>query len=504
MSDSLKSLLELGRRNPIHVAALSVLLLTTFWMDLATLTQYPIAVGVDGYYYVLQVDHLWTTGNLYFATPTPLVLYYLAALKFLIPDTVLAIKIGACLLHALLAIGIFLLAKELTRSFWLGFISALIVAITRSRFYFEAEFLNNLGSIVLLVWCGWSLCRLVASRRRKWLYLSLALFGASVVSHRSAVIVAVVFAVLLLLLRKAITGTQNQKIVAIVIMSLVWLTPAILANRSLILEFIHSTNELRRWPAWPIAGALFADELLLFVTATAMLIVLGLLARKSKLTASHYVFGCIALYSLLITLNPFFNPETGLTGLAGRVRVLSYIQSAVMVSGLVLTAYSLLPALPAYLAATLLPLIAFCIVSPLPLGLSTGYLARRVRLIEGLQLHAPELGAATFVVASHGDQFVVRNFTGISSAQRPPETNVFPAVYWLINESSEESTLVPASVLIAKTGGGRISLIEDASLSARLKSISQFERLQLFNVNPHLRRTFESRAVRLSSESARK
>src|SRR5689334_11522463 len=121
-----KSLLELSRRSPIPVVALSLLLLTAFWVDLTALTQYPTAVGVDGYYYVLQVNHLRSTGNLYFATPTPLVIYFLAALKSLIPETVLAIKVGACLLQVLLILGLCLLVRELTGSFALGLVSGLL------------------------------------------------------------------------------------------------------------------------------------------------------------------------------------------------------------------------------------------------------------------------------------------------------------------------------------------------------------------------------------------
>jgi len=331
---SFKSLLELSHRSPTPVVALSLLLLTAFWVDLTSLTQYPTAVGVDGYYYVLQVDHLRSTGNLYFATPTPLVIYFLAALKSLIPETVLAIKVGAGLLQVLLILGLFLLIRELTGSFALGLVSGLLAAIIRSRFYFEAEFLNNLGSIVLLIWSGWSLYRFLVAHRRVWLYLSFVLFAAGVFSHRSAAMIALLFAILLLMFRKAIVGTRNQRIVAVVVAGMVWFAPAILANRSLTLELIHSPNELRTWPAWPIAGALFADELLLLAISIAMLIALGLLSHKCELRAAHYIFGCVALYSLLITLNPFVNPETGLTGLAGRIRALSYVQSALLLPGL--------------------------------------------------------------------------------------------------------------------------------------------------------------------------
>ena len=37
------------------------------WRDAAALLKYPVAVGVDGYYYVLQVKQLLNTGHLHFS-----------------------------------------------------------------------------------------------------------------------------------------------------------------------------------------------------------------------------------------------------------------------------------------------------------------------------------------------------------------------------------------------------------------------------------------------------
>jgi hypothetical protein len=49
--------------------------------DAAVLFKYPFAVGVDGYYYVLQINELRTQGRLYFPTRTPLILYLLTGVS---------------------------------------------------------------------------------------------------------------------------------------------------------------------------------------------------------------------------------------------------------------------------------------------------------------------------------------------------------------------------------------------------------------------------------------
>jgi hypothetical protein len=49
--------------------------------DARLLTQYSVPVGIDGYYYIIQINELLTHGRLYFQSRTPLVFYALAVLS---------------------------------------------------------------------------------------------------------------------------------------------------------------------------------------------------------------------------------------------------------------------------------------------------------------------------------------------------------------------------------------------------------------------------------------
>src|ERR1041385_2276171 len=80
---------------------LLLLLIAVTLRDLTLLLSYPVAAGLDGYYYVLQVDEFLKLGRFYFPSNTPFVFLFLAGIRLLTGDTVLAVKIGGVALHAL-------------------------------------------------------------------------------------------------------------------------------------------------------------------------------------------------------------------------------------------------------------------------------------------------------------------------------------------------------------------------------------------------------------------
>src|SRR5215207_4600160 len=79
-----------------------ILLGLAAWRDASVLFRYPIAVGFNGYYYVLQVDSLRTQGHLCYPTMTPVVFYGVAGLRYLVRDTPQTVKASGILMHILL------------------------------------------------------------------------------------------------------------------------------------------------------------------------------------------------------------------------------------------------------------------------------------------------------------------------------------------------------------------------------------------------------------------
>ncbi len=66
-------------------------------------------------------------------------------------------------------------------------------------------------------------------------------------------------------------------------------------------------------------------------------------------------------------------------------------------------------------------LLAFALVNmsrPIPKGLEMDFLSRRSILIAGLRKMAPSVPIGSFIVAPHGDQFIVTHILGVAAQNR--------------------------------------------------------------------------------------
>src|SRR5205823_980836 len=149
------------------LVVLSIFLLLT--RDFLVLFPHQIQPGVDGYYYVLQIDTLYQTGLPYFSTPSLLILYLFVLIKYLVSDTILAIKIGTILLGATLGAGVGYLLYLLTRSARWASIGLLILYSSVLHLYYITELLSNLGGVTFLVWAACGLVKAVQTKRRGWI-----------------------------------------------------------------------------------------------------------------------------------------------------------------------------------------------------------------------------------------------------------------------------------------------------------------------------------------------
>lgn len=86
-----------------------MLLIFVATRDASYLFSYPVAVGADGYYYVLQINELLKNHHLYYPSNTPIIFWILAALTLVTKNAVVAIKLGSiafnlCLCSAFLCL----------------------------------------------------------------------------------------------------------------------------------------------------------------------------------------------------------------------------------------------------------------------------------------------------------------------------------------------------------------------------------------------------------------
>ncbi|MDP1829354.1 MAG: hypothetical protein Q8L48_39175 [Archangium sp.] len=110
--------------------------------------------GWDGYSYVVQVERLVSEGRLHWPDAS-WVTYFLAALHVVIPSAVVAVKVGACLLSALVVPAAWRLGRSLALEHG-GWLLALWAAASPTLTHLAGDFAKNLGVVApLLLVLAW-------------------------------------------------------------------------------------------------------------------------------------------------------------------------------------------------------------------------------------------------------------------------------------------------------------------------------------------------------------
>jgi hypothetical protein len=417
--------------------------------DAAILFKYPFAVGVDGYYYVLQINELMTHGRLYFPTRTPLVLYLLTGVSYLTGDLATAVKVSALTLYAALCGGVFALVRSLTRSTWLGVLGAALAAVSGPHLYMVTEFVNQLGAVTFLTWGAWCALRALGARRRKtWVLLALSCTAAAWLSHTSAIMITVALCAALaltwMLIGRGASGGRYRS-EALLTVVLLWLAPAILALQKLGGAAGPESEVLTR-PRLPLSRAAAAEQMLLMLVCPAVLVIISFARRGARAAAADLFFGAVALLGVLVTVNPFLNNVPG-NGLVWRLSVLSYLEVALLVPYLV---YLLLPwrrGVALAVALLVWPLTIWGCYGERPLGIESRRLSRRGDLLQSLPALRGQLGAKPIVLSPHGEQFVVSWALGVPSQQAWPDDGSYEPVYWLLH-NVEPQLLTPSMLVV--------------------------------------------------------
>jgi hypothetical protein len=423
-----------GSKLPLLGAAALILLAAA--RDAALLLRHPVAVGTDGYYYVLQVNELLTHGRLYYPTNTPLVFYLLAGVNFLTGDTVASVKLGSVAFHALLCFGVYALVSSTTRDRRLGVLGAAVAALSGMHLYMIAEFVKNSAALALLAWGAWGAVRFFRRRRAVWAVLSAVLIIGAALCHKSAWALILAATPLALLSRWLVTHDSGRRYKAAAWAALVVLVvlPWLLAAQPLIELPVWLSGELLARPRWPVSLAEPVGTPEGIVLLAAALLTLLLLSRRTSLPSGGFriLMGAVAIWSLLVTLNPFLVHDVRNNGVVGRLGHLSYLQDALLLSGLAwLALRSGRGAASALLLAVLIMLAASVNSAP-PKGLRPDFLSGQESLLKALPAERGRLGERPLVLARHGDEFLVTWALGVPAQQKFPQDSAGGAIHWLL------------------------------------------------------------------------
>lgn len=472
----------------VAIVALLIVLVTGAVRDARRLSQYNVPVGIDGYYYVLQIDALKNNHRLYFPSHTPFVLYFLTVISFFTNDAVTAVKVGSVLLETLLCIGIFALTVSATHNLCLGVLSSALATVSGLHLYMIAEFINTLGALTFLVWSGWFTIRWVQTRALKWISLAVVFLAAAVFSHQMAIGVVLVVAVCLFLFKGLVSSKSEGRyaFATLIVLVAIYFAPALLKAQAVVDIPERLRTELTAIPHWPISYSYFPETLMLAVFApVALLLLLGPMRRTAAGTLGGSLAGLVAIWSLLVTLNPFLTEDRGWTEIVGRIRGLAYIQVALIFPAVIWLMFSARRKFAFYVLAILPPFAILTALSPLPLGLRGEYLMRRAELAQNLPHYIDRVSKDSLIIASHGDQFLVTATLGVASQRLPPENSESRTVYWLLDTSKNQSPALE-SIVVVEYPTSRTVLVEGEVLRSYLLSAPDVEKRRLISYNRHL------------------
>jgi hypothetical protein len=200
------------------------------------------------------------------------------------------------------------------------------------------------------------------------------------------------------------------------------------------------------------------------------------------------VLGGLAVWSIIITLNPFISSEQGFLAIGGRLRTLAYIQVAIIVPA-VISELRKPPrkVLFAFAFFVTSMMIWSAVVKPLPFGAHPDFLERRGRLVKGLRSTEMPLKTNSLIIAAHGDQFVVTSITGIKSQQTFPTTQPDVDIYWLLSKIPPQLVDSSETIISTQNDGYQTILIKhDEIFNKKIQNRSI--QLQYMRHNPHLQK----------------
>ena len=184
---------------PKYLLALALIFAVGFLLRMANTAKSPYLVkGIDGPYYISQVDYLVETGKL-LHKDSPLAFYYLFLWRLLLGDTVKALKIGMSVITGLMCLPTFFVARRIARDDTVAILSAFLSVFNPYLFEMTYNLYKNEIGLLLLLTFFVLFFRLVSADgvRRKWktLVILLLVFIALWATHIMATGMAVLFSI---------------------------------------------------------------------------------------------------------------------------------------------------------------------------------------------------------------------------------------------------------------------------------------------------------------------
>lgn len=389
-------------------------------------------------------------------------------------------------MHLSLGLALFSIARYFTKSFLLGIVAFAVCSISGLHRYMVVEYISYLGSISFLAWAAYFWIRYYSENRR----LHLAVCGTlcllvSIGSHKSAISLILLYVILVFLafhLIKAFQDGNQTRLYLILSASFcIFISPALLSLQPFFALPASWRFEISAVPQFPASISTFPELLILFLESIAIMTGIFVWKLRSENKTNATIYLALTASSLAVSLNPFISSQFGFANVGGRLRVLAYIQAALIIPGVIWLLQEKMPKIKWLVPAIAVPIMLWSFFNPLPLGAQPDYLARRERLIQGLQSNLPPIGSNSIIIAAHGEQFVVTYTTGIPSQQSYPKDK-YESVYWLLN--LVPTTFLDSSMQVIakdKIGTNTVLIKDSPTFRQRLQSPEVRQLLRMGN-----------------------
>lgn len=243
-------------------------------------------------------------------------------------------------------------------------------------------------------------------------------------------------------------------------------------------------------PGFPFGPVAIAEKLILSIAAPLALFFLSGLPKVSRKSPQSHLICITALWSLVITLNPFLNHGLGWDGTVTRLNGLSYVQIAILLPGLIWLSTLVQKDSWLYLVALFTPFFVLSVSASLPTGMQAAYLHNRSQIIEEFPKQIPNIVPGALIIAEQGTQFVVTFASGLPAQNLLPRSESSRLdIYWVLFGVKPHMLGEPMTKLAIGDRGTFTVLIRNEELKKYLSLLADGDRRYLFAVNSHLYQT---------------
>ncbi len=153
----------------------------------------PFPVGVDGYFYPVQLRSVLETGALEY--PASQLSFYLMAPLAALTDPITGAKLGAALFGALIALPAYGIGAHLGRSRGAGLLAAVLATTSAGSAFLTIEFVKNGIGLTVALTALWLILHAIESPSRTRIAGAIAGVIAALLAHKMAAAIVVVVAI---------------------------------------------------------------------------------------------------------------------------------------------------------------------------------------------------------------------------------------------------------------------------------------------------------------------